>query len=112
MSKVNDLADMLEEVARDPEAFDYYSGAVAQTLKILGMYDLYVKACIVLLDNLGVANDFADYAYSNDISKIDADVISEAFDDGVLGSRTEHLIGLLEDKKVEDAFIDFVNKNI
>ena len=36
MSKVNDLADMLEEVARDTEAFDYYSGAVAQTLKNLG----------------------------------------------------------------------------
>ena len=36
MSKVNDLADMLEEVAHDPEAFDYYSGAVAQTLKNLG----------------------------------------------------------------------------
>ena len=55
MSKVNDLADMLEEVARDTEAFDYYSGAVAQT---------------------------------------------------------EHLITLLEENKVQDAFIDFVNKNL
>lgn len=112
MSKVNDLANMLEEVARDPEAFDYYSGAVAQTLKILGMYDLYVKACIVLLDNVGVANDFADYAYNNDIPEIDAKIITKAFDDGVLDRKTEHLIGLLEDKKVENAFIDFVNKNI
>ena len=112
MSKVNDLADMLEEVARDPEAFDYYSGAVAQTLEVLGMYDLYVKACIVLLDNLGVANDFADYAYSNGISEIGEEFITKAFDDGVLDRKTEHLIGLLEDKKVENAFIDFVNKNI
>lgn len=74
------------------------------------MYDLYVKACIVLLDNVGVANDFADYAYSNDISKIDAEFITEAFDDGVLDRKTEHLITLLEEDKVQDAFIDFVNR--
>lgn len=112
MSKLDDIVEMLEEVARDPEAFDYYSGAVARTLEIVGMYPLYVKACIMLLDNLGVASDFIGYAQRNDIPKIDADVISEAFDDDVLGSRTEHLIVLLEDKKVEDAFIDFLNSQL
>lgn len=112
MSKLDDIVEMLEEVARDHETFYYYSVAVARTLEIVGMYPLYVKACVMLLDNLGVASNFVRYAQRNDIPKIDADVISEAFDDGVLGSRTEHLIMLLEDKKVEDAFVDFLNDQL